>query len=87
MIILLTDGSYNAGEVEPLQAAQVAGAYGIRIYAIGAGTRGVALMPTRSRDGSVNYAPRSKARSPLDYGLFLERLAQAIRPASRTRAR
>ncbi len=45
VIILLTDGSYNAGEVEPLVAAQLAAAYGIRINAIGAGSRGTALMP------------------------------------------
>jgi Ca-activated chloride channel homolog len=57
VMILLTDGSHNAGDADPLQAAQIASALGIRIYAIGAGTRGVALMPTRSRDGSVNYAP------------------------------
>ena len=57
VMILLTDGSHNAGDVEPLQAAQIASALGIRIYTIGAGTRGIALMPTRARDGSINYAP------------------------------
>lgn len=57
VMILLTDGSHNAGDVEPLQAAQIASALGIKIYTIGAGTRGIALMPTRDRDGSVNYAP------------------------------
>ena len=57
VVILLTDGSHNAGNADPLQAAQIASALGIRIYAIGAGTRGIALMPTRARDGSVNYAP------------------------------
>jgi Ca-activated chloride channel family protein len=57
VMILLTDGSHNAGDVEPIQAAQIAGALGIKIYTIGAGTRGIALMPTRGRDGSINYAP------------------------------
>jgi Ca-activated chloride channel family protein len=57
VMILLTDGSHNAGDVEPMQAAQIAGALGIKIYTIGAGTRGIALMPTRDRDGSVNYGP------------------------------
>ena len=57
VMILLTDGSHNAGDVEPVQAAQIASALGIKIYTIGAGTRGIALMPTRARDGSVNYAP------------------------------
>ena len=57
VIILLTDGSYNAGEVEPLVAAQVAGAYGIRIYTIGAGTHGTALMPVAAPDGGTDYVP------------------------------
>jgi Ca-activated chloride channel family protein len=57
VMILLTDGSYNAGEVEPLVAAQIAGAYGIKIYAIGAGTRGTALMPVPAADGGTDYRP------------------------------
>ena len=55
VIILLTDGSYNAGEVEPLVAAQVAGAYGIKIYAIGAGTQGTALVPVAAPGGGTDY--------------------------------
>jgi Ca-activated chloride channel family protein len=54
-IILLTDGSYNAGEVEPLVAAQLAGAYGIRVHTIGAGSRGTALMPVAAPDGGTEY--------------------------------
>jgi Ca-activated chloride channel homolog len=57
VMILLTDGSYNAGEVEPLVAAQVAGAYGIKIYTIGAGTHGTALMPVAAADGGTKYVP------------------------------
>jgi Ca-activated chloride channel homolog len=56
-IILLTDGSYNAGEVEPLVAAQLAAAYDIRIHAIGAGSRGTALMPVAAADGGTEYLP------------------------------
>ena len=55
VIILLTDGSYNAGEVEPLVAAQVAGTYGIKIYAIGAGTHGTALVPVAAPGGRTDY--------------------------------
>jgi Ca-activated chloride channel family protein len=72
VMILLTDGSHNAGDVEPVQAAQIASALGIKIYTIGAGTRGIALMPTRDRDGSVNYAP---AQVFIDE-FTLERIAQ-----------
>jgi Ca-activated chloride channel family protein len=38
VIILLTDGRSNAGEIEPLQAADLAASYGLRVYAIGVGT-------------------------------------------------
>jgi Ca-activated chloride channel family protein len=57
VMILLTDGSHNAGEVEPLAAARVASALGIKIYTIGAGSRGIALMPVRARSGGLEYRP------------------------------
>ena len=44
-IILLTDGENNAGGVDPRVAADLAASYGIKIYAIGVGTRGMAPMP------------------------------------------
>ncbi|MCK4894874.1 MAG: VWA domain-containing protein [Calditrichia bacterium] len=45
VIILLTDGRNNAGEINPLTAAQVAQTFDIRVYTIGAGTRGSAMYP------------------------------------------
>lgn len=45
VVILLTDGMNNAGTIQPLDAAQIAGALGIRVYTIGVGTRGKALSP------------------------------------------
>ncbi len=45
VIILLTDGRNNAGELDPLTAAQIARAMGVRIYTIGAGSKGTALYP------------------------------------------
>ena len=45
VIILLTDGENNAGEVDPVTAAQVANTFDIRVYTIGAGTRGTAMYP------------------------------------------
>jgi Ca-activated chloride channel family protein len=44
-IVLLTDGENNAGEIDPIAAAELAASTGIRIYAIGAGTRGMAPFP------------------------------------------
>ncbi len=52
VIVLLTDGSFNAGEAEPLEAAQIAAAYGITIHTIGAGSRGTALVPVAAGDAS-----------------------------------
>lgn len=45
VMILLTDGRNNAGEINPLTAAQVAQTFDIRVYTIGAGTKGSALYP------------------------------------------
>ena len=45
VIVLLTDGRNNRGEIDPVTAAQMAQALGVRIYAIGAGTRGTARAP------------------------------------------
>ena len=45
VIVLLTDGRNNRGEIDPVTAAQMAQALGVRIYAIGAGTQGVARVP------------------------------------------
>ena len=45
VIVLLTDGRNNRGAIDPVTAAQMAQALDIRIYAIGAGTQGVARVP------------------------------------------
>ena len=51
VIILLTDGVNNSGEVDPLSAAQIAQTFGIRIYTIGVGTRGEAPYPVQTPFG------------------------------------
>jgi len=45
VLILLTDGVNNCGKVTPETAAEASKALGIRLYAIGAGTNGVAPVP------------------------------------------
>jgi Ca-activated chloride channel family protein len=42
VIVLLTDGRNNAGSLTPITAAEAAKAYGVKVYTIGAGTRGKA---------------------------------------------
>lgn len=45
VLILLTDGANNTGTVDPQTAARAAAAYGIKVYTIGTGRRGPALIP------------------------------------------
>lgn len=45
VLILLTDGINNAGAVDPITAARLAAAVGVRVYTIGAGTQGQAPYP------------------------------------------
>lgn len=45
VIILVTDGRSNSGELDPLTAAQAAAGLGIKIYAIGVGIRGPSFIP------------------------------------------
>jgi Ca-activated chloride channel family protein len=45
VMILLTDGINNAGPVDPVTAARLAAAVGVRVYAVGAGTLGQAPYP------------------------------------------
>ena len=51
LLILLTDGINNSGSVSPLNAAEAAEAMGIKVYTIGAGTRGEAPMPVTDAFG------------------------------------
>lgn len=44
VIVLLTDGQSNAGEVDPPTAARAAAAFGIKIYTVGAGAPGGGLI-------------------------------------------
>ena len=45
VVILLTDGSNNRGDISPMTAAEVAKSMGIRVYTIGVGTKGTAPFP------------------------------------------
>ena len=51
VIILLTDGSNNAGEIAPVTASEIASAFGIRVYTIGVGTKGTAPYPFQTAHG------------------------------------
>lgn len=51
VIILLTDGVNNSGDVGPVTAAEIAAGYGIRVYTIGVGTEGTAPIPVQDMFG------------------------------------
>ncbi len=53
VIVLLTDGANNSGQVDPLTAAEIAQALGIKVYTIGAARPGPAPLPFP--DGHVEY--------------------------------
>ncbi|MBJ21794.1 MAG: VWA domain-containing protein [bacterium] len=54
IVILLTDGVNNAGEIEPLQAAELAAQHGIKVYTVGAGYTGYAPYPVRRSNGRIS---------------------------------
>jgi Ca-activated chloride channel family protein len=51
VMILLTDGVSNAGEIDPVTSAQIAQQFGIRIYTVGVGTMGEAPYPFQTPFG------------------------------------
>ncbi len=54
VVILLTDGSNNMGDISPMTAAEIAQSHGIRVYTIGVGTNKVAPYPMPVA-GGVQY--------------------------------
>ena len=51
VVILLTDGENNRGEVAPVTAAEIAKTFGIRVYTVGVGTVGTAPYPVQTPYG------------------------------------
>ncbi len=53
VVILLTDGVNNAGQIAPVTAAEIAASLGIKVYTVGVGTRGNAPYPARDPWGNT----------------------------------
>jgi Ca-activated chloride channel family protein len=53
VIILLTDGENNGGLIGPLNAKEIAKAFGVKVYTIGVGTEGYAPFPVRTEMGVI----------------------------------
>jgi Ca-activated chloride channel family protein len=56
VMILMTDGENNRGEIDPLTAARAAAAFDIKIYTVGVGSDGVAPIPVARGPFGVQYA-------------------------------
>lgn len=52
VIILLTDGVNNRGEIDPITAAKIAATFGIRTYTVGVGAQGMAPYPVQTPFGT-----------------------------------
>jgi Ca-activated chloride channel family protein len=57
VVILLTDGRNNRGEIDPISAGEAAQAFGVKVYTIGAGTHGTALYPVEDPLFGKRYVP------------------------------
>lgn len=55
VVILLTDGRNNVGRISPLTAAEAGAALRIKIYTIGAGSKGLVPYPVRDMFGNTVY--------------------------------
>jgi Ca-activated chloride channel family protein len=55
IIILMTDGQNNSGQIDPITAAKAAQALGVKVYTIGIGERGTAPMPVFMNGQKVGY--------------------------------
>lgn len=64
VVILLTDGSNNQGDIAPITAAEIAKTFGIRVYSIGIGSYGMVNIPVPTPFG-VQY---QKMKSEFDEG-------------------
>jgi Ca-activated chloride channel homolog len=76
VIVLVTDGANNAGEIDPGTATDLARAMEVRVYTVGVGRGGEVPMPFEIRDpvSGRTYLRTRNVRVPIDEGL-LKRIA------------
>ena len=65
VIVLMTDGVNNTGLIDPVTALEIAKAYKIRVYTIGVGTQGQAIMPMPTPMGTVKQMVAVEIDEPL----------------------
>ena len=65
VIVLMTDGVNNTGIIDPNTALEIAKAYKVRVYTIGVGTQGQAIMPTPTPMGTIKQMVPVEIDEPL----------------------
>ena len=72
VIVLVTDGANNAGEIDPVTATDIARAMGVRVYTIGVGRGGQVPMPMKVQDPFTGRVVRRTVMTEvqIDYGLL-----------------
>ncbi len=69
VVVLLTDGVNNSGQIDPLTAAELAKEFGIRVYTVGVGTEGMAPYPAYDMWGDIVY---QQAKVEIDEALLTQ---------------
>jgi Ca-activated chloride channel family protein len=74
IVILLTDGENNAGDLSPIGAAEAAKAYNVKVYTIATGQKGRVPIPETDRDGRILLDQNGKPlyRGRFDYSSYDE---------------
>ncbi len=60
IVVLLTDGENNSGEISPIGAAEAAKSLGVKVYTIATGQQGRVPVPSMARNGRVMRDPNGK---------------------------
>jgi Ca-activated chloride channel family protein len=79
IVVIVTDGGNNAGEIDPDTAAGIAKAMGIKVYTVGVGTNaGSVEIPIRLRDPETGQIVERRVRAKVDVDeALLQRIADA----------
>ncbi len=77
VVVLVTDGANNAGEIDPDTAASIARALGVRVYTVGVGTdRGPVEIPVQMRDPDTGRVTERRVLANVDVDdKLLQRIA------------
>jgi len=86
VVILLTDGVNNAGQIDPVAATKLAVDNHVRVYTIGVGRTGYAPMPVMARDGRIHLQRAYVETDPATLKTIAEQTGGRFFKAENTRA-